>query len=52
MSDDKFKEYMENRTVDDIMEEYSDQHGEWETLFVRDSSGVKRFCHKNGSDFF
>lgn len=49
---DKFKDFIENRTVADIMEDYGEQRDEWETLFVRDSSGVKRFRHQNGKDFF
>lgn len=30
MSDKGYKEYFENRTVADIMTEYSEQHDEWE----------------------
>ena len=33
--------YMKNRTVDDIMEEYGEQRDEWETLLiVRDGKTV------------
>ena len=47
-----YKDYIENRTVDDIMADYTEQKDEWETLFVRDENGVKRFRHKNGKNFF
>ncbi|MCD7752885.1 MAG: hypothetical protein LUI10_14325 [Lachnospiraceae bacterium] len=52
MNDNGFKEYIENRTVADIMDDYSEQHSEWETLLVTDQEGVKRFRHQNGRDFF
>ncbi|MCD7723420.1 MAG: hypothetical protein LUH82_05665 [Clostridiales bacterium] len=52
MSENSFKDYIENRTIADIMEDYGEQRGEWETLLVTDEHGVKRFRHKNGRDFF
>lgn len=29
---DSFKDYIEKRTVEEIMEDYSEQHDEWEAL--------------------
>ena len=34
MSDKFFKEYIENRTVADIMEDYGEQRAEWQTLLT------------------
>ncbi|MCD8106271.1 MAG: hypothetical protein LUF35_15070 [Lachnospiraceae bacterium] len=52
MDEKGFKEYIENRTAEDIMEDYGEQRDEWETLLVTDKEGVKRFRHQNGRDFF
>ncbi len=52
MSDNGFREYIEKRTVADIMEDYGKQRGEWETVLVTDEEGVRRFHHQNGRDFF
>lgn len=52
MSHENFKDFIENRTVADIMEDYGEQRDEWQTLLVTDENGVKRFRHENGKDFF
>ncbi len=52
MSDKGFKGYIENRTTEDIMNDYSEQRDEWETLVVVENDMVVRFQHKNGRTFF
>lgn len=47
MSENGFKEYIENRTVDDIMEAYGEQRDEWETLLTVENGVVRRFRHSN-----
>lgn len=52
MSDDGFKKYIENKTAEDIMNEYGEQKDEWETLLCVKDGEVVRFRHSNGKDFF
>ncbi len=52
MSDNGFKDYIENRTLDDIMAAYDEQRDEWETLLIIENDEVRRFRHSNGKDFF
>lgn len=52
MSDNGFKEFIENRTVAEIMADYSEQRDEWETLLVVENDEVVRFRHRNGKTFF
>lgn len=52
MSENGFKEYIENRTIEDIMSDYGEQRDEWETLLVVREDEVVRFAHKNGKTFF
>lgn len=47
-----FKEYIENRTVAEIMEDYGEQRDEWETLLVVKDGVVVKFRHRNGRTFF
>lgn len=47
-----FKEYIENRTTEDIMEDYGEQRDEWEPLLERKGGNVVRFKHRNGRTFF
>lgn len=51
MSEKGFKEYILNRTIEDIMDCYGEQHDEWETMLVIKKEAV-RFRHKNGKDYF
>lgn len=52
MSDNGFKEYIENRSLSDIMEAYDEQRDEWETLLIMENGYVVKFRHDNGKDFF
>lgn len=52
MSDNGFKDYIENRTLDDIMAAYDEQRDEWETLLIIENDEVRKFRHSNGKDFF
>lgn len=52
MDDKSFKEFIENRTVADIMEDYEEQRDEWQTLLTMESGKVKSFRHSNGKTFF
>lgn len=52
MSDKFFKEYIENRTVADIMEDYGEQRAEWQTLLTMENGKVKSFRHSNGKTFY
>ena len=52
MSDKSFKEYIENRTVADIMEDYGEQRDEWQTLLTMENGKVKSFRHSNGQTFY
>lgn len=47
-----FKDYIENRSLDDIMEAYGEQRDEWQTLLKCENGFVVRFRHSNGRDFF
>lgn len=51
MIDKSFKEYIENRTEADIMEDYGEQRDEWQTLFTMENGKVKSFRH-NGKTFY
>lgn len=52
MDDKSFKEFIENRTVADIMEDYEEQRDEWQMLLTMESGKVKSFRHSNGKTFF
>lgn len=52
MSDNGFKNFIENRTAADIMGDYGEQRDEWETLLSVKDGEVARFRHSNGRDFF
>lgn len=52
MNHESFKEYIEKRTVDDIMEDYEEQRDEWETLLTMEKGKVKSFKHINGKTFY
>lgn len=52
MDDKGFQKYMENRTIEDIMNDYGEQRDEWETLLAVKDGEVVRFRHSNGRDFF
>lgn len=52
MNDNGFKEFIENRGVAEIMEDYAEQHDEWESLVVVKDGKVVKFRHKNGKVFF
>lgn len=52
MNDKSFKDYIENRTVADIMEDYGEQRDEWQTLLTMEKGKVKSFRHSNGKSFF
>lgn len=52
MRDNGFKEFIESRTVDEIMADYSEQRDEWETLIVVEKDEIVRFRHCNGRTFF
>lgn len=52
MSESGFKEYIENRNIEDIMNDYGEQHDEWETMLAVKKDEVVRFLHKNGKTFF
>ncbi len=46
------KEFIENRTLDDIMESYDEQREEWVTELVVKDGNVISFRHKNGKIFY
>lgn len=52
MNEKGFKEFIENRTIEDIMEDYGEQRDEWETLLERRDGNTVRFKHSNGKTFF
>jgi len=52
MDEKSFKEFIENRTIEDIMEDYGEQRDEWETLLERQDGNVVRFKHSNGRTYF
>lgn len=52
MNDKSFKDYIENRTVADIMEDYGEQRDEWQTLLTVERGKVKSFRHSNGKTFY
>lgn len=52
MNDKSFKDYIENRTVADIMEDYGEQKDEWQTLLTMKHGKVKSFRHSNGKTFY
>ena len=52
MGYDNFKDYMEKRTIADIMEDYGEQRDEWQTMLSKENGLVRRFRHGNGKDFF
>lgn len=52
MNDKSFKDYIENRTVADIMEDYGEQKDEWQTLLIMKHGKVKSFRHSNGKTFY
>ena len=52
MGNRTFKEYIENRTVADIMEDYGEQRDEWQTLLTMEEGKVKSFSHSNGKTFY
>ncbi len=52
MGERSFKEYIENRTIEDIMEDYGEQRDEWETLIESQDGNVVRFKHSNGRTYF
>lgn len=52
MGERSFKEYIENRTIEDIMEDYGEQRYEWETLIESQDGNVVRFKHNNGRTYF
>ena len=47
-----FKEYIEKRSVVDIMSDYSEQSDEWERLIVTKEGKLISFRHSNGREFF
>ena len=51
MSDNGFKDYIEKRTVEQVMEDYSDQHDEWRRSYVSYDGDKKIFHHVNGNSF-
>lgn len=52
MNNKIFKDSIENRIMEDIMADYSEQKDEWETLLSVEKGNVKRFRHTNGKTFF
>ena len=52
MSNNGFKDFIENRTVADIMNDYGEQRDEWETLLSVKDGEVVRFRHSNGRQGF
>ena len=52
MNDKSFKDYIENRTVADIMEDYGEPVDEWQTLLIMKHGKVKSFRHSNGKTFY
>ena len=52
MNSNSFKDFIENRTVADIMEDYGEQRDEWETLLCVKEGNVERFKHSNGKTYF
>lgn len=52
MSEKGFKDYIENRTVADIMADYGEQRDEWQTLLSMENGRVVQFRHSNGRTFF
>lgn len=52
MNHESFKEYIEKRTIDDIVGDYEEQRDEWETLLTMEKGKVKSFKHTNGKTFY
>lgn len=51
MSDNGFKDYIEKRTVEQVMEDYSEQHDEWRESCVSHDGDKKIFHLANGNSF-
>ena len=52
MGYESFQDYLEKRTLDDIMEDYDEQRDEWITELWTENGFVKSFRHRNGRTFY
>lgn len=52
MSNDGFKDFIEKRTIEDIMEDYGEQKDEWVTYLSMNNGLVQQFRHSNGKTYF
>jgi len=52
MSQDGFENYIKNRTISDIMEDYGEQRDEWVTMLSMSDGFVNQFRHSNGKTYF
>jgi len=51
MSDNRFKEYIENRTAAEIMADYGEQRDEWKILPMTKKDHVGSLHHSNGKTY-
>lgn len=51
MENKNFKDFIMNRTIEDIMEDYGEQRDEWQTMLYIKDGYVSQFRHSNGRDF-
>jgi len=52
MENKDFKDFIMNRTIEDIMEDYGEQRDEWQTMLSMKDGYVVQFRHSNGRTFF